>query len=102
MGRHSDEVGALVAERRLLALTTSDGISVIPRFQLDTELKPIASLSAVLQILTEDIVDPWTLAAWLLAPRDLLGTSIVEFLRAGGDESVALSVATQARTRWAA
>lgn len=94
-------VGDLVHRRRLLALTTSDRVVVIPAFQLDAGLRPLHGIADVLAILTEDIVDGWTLASWITAPQQRLGGhSVIEHLAANGDPGQVLAVAEAARRRW--
>lgn len=51
-----------VRNRRVLALTTSDGVVIVPAFQLDARQRPLGGLEDVLRLLTPDIVDDWTLA----------------------------------------
>lgn len=95
-------VGDKVARRKLLALTTSDGVVLIPAFQLDRDLRPLRDLDKVLAKLSSDVVDDWTLASWLTAPQPLLdGRSVVDALGDGVDRSIVFSVVESAYQRWA-
>jgi hypothetical protein len=94
-------VADMIKHRRLLALTTADGHIVIPAFQLGTDLRPLPGLGKVLQILTPDVVDEWTLASWLTANHDGLDNdSVIGHLAAGRDPTRAWAVAESARRRW--
>lgn len=89
-----------VRNRRVLSLTTSDGVVLIPAFQFDRLLRPWKGIDQVLAILTPDVVDDWTLASWLNAPQTTLnGDSVIERLTSG-DITSALTVAEVARRRW--
>lgn len=95
-------VNEWVKNRRLLALTTSDDVVLIPAFQLDRNLRPLRGLDVVLGMLTPDVVDDWMLASWLVAPQPTLdGASVIDSLAAGRDASVVTGVAEAARRRWA-
>jgi hypothetical protein len=89
-----------VRNRRVVALTTTDDVIVIPAFQFDRQLRPWKGIDQVLEILVPDVVDEWTLASWLTAPQPTLdGESVIDRL-AAGDIATALSVAEVARRRW--
>jgi hypothetical protein len=91
----------MIKRRRLFALTTADGHIVIPAFQLGTDLRPLPGLGKVLQILTPDVVDEWTLASWLTASHDGLDNdSVIGHLADGRDSTRAWAVAESARRRW--
>jgi hypothetical protein len=89
-----------VRNRRVLSLTTADDVVLIPAFQFDRQLRPWKGIDQVLEILTPDVVDEWTLASWLTAPQPTLdGESMIDRIGAG-DIASALSVAESARRRW--
>ena len=89
-----------VRNRRVLTVTTSDGVVLIPAFQLDHRLRPLPGLEQVLSTLSADVVDDWTLAVWLQSPQRVLGGDRVIDRVAAGDLPSALSAATAARRRW--
>jgi hypothetical protein len=87
----------------VLALTTQDGHTVVPAFQLGIDLRPLPGLSKVLQILTPDVVDEWTLASWLTASHDALDNdSVIGHLAAGREPARVCALAESARRRWKA
>lgn len=89
-----------VRNRRVLALTTSDDVVLIPAFQFDRHLRPWRGIDQVLAILTPDVVDEWTLASWLTAPQATLnGESVIDRI-ASGDVTSAVKLAEAARRRW--
>jgi hypothetical protein len=94
-------VSEWVKHRRVLALTTSDAVVVIPAGQLDANLRPLRGLADVLRVFTTDVVDEWTLASWLTTPQPRLrGMSVLEWLAAAGGLAEALAIAEAARRRW--
>jgi hypothetical protein len=94
-------VSEWVKLRRVLALTTSDGVIVIPAGQLDANLRPLRGLADVLRVLTPDVVDEWMLASWLTTPQPRLrGRSMLEWLAAAGALAEAVAIAEAARRRW--
>jgi hypothetical protein len=87
-----------IADRRerrtLLGLKTADGVMVYPTFQFDDRNQVLPGLAEILQAFRDSAVDDWTLAGWLVAPsRDLRGKTVIEWLRAGKDREVVLSLA---------
>ena len=102
-GHSRQAISDLIKRRRLLALTTKDGHVVIPAFQLGEDLRPLNGIGEILQILTPDVVDEWTLASWLTARHDQLdGKSIIEHLAASGQPAQACAIAEAAKRRWSA
>jgi hypothetical protein len=100
-GHSRQAVSDLIKRRRVLALTTKDGHVVIPAFQLGDDLRPLNGIPEILQILTPDVIDEWTLASWLTAAHDQLGAkSVVEYLAAGNEPARAFAVAEAAKRRW--
>ena len=89
--------------RTLLALRTSDGHTVYPAWQL-TGGHVVPGLGEVLQSFAPDddgeIVDDWTLAAWLRQPLDSLGGQSVATRLVDGDVSAAVQAARTAALRW--
>lgn len=69
--------------RTLLALKTSDGEWVYPRFQLDDRNRVLRGLPEVLACFDVETIDEWTLASLLTTRQDALdGRSIIEHLSA--------------------
>lgn len=67
LGVGRQAVSKAVAELRLLRLTTADGHTVYPSFQVrDGAVVP--GIRPVLSALRRGIDDPWTWAQWLAAP----------------------------------
>jgi hypothetical protein len=86
--------------RTLLALRTSDGAWVYPRFQLDVRNRVLTGLPEVLGALDTGATDSWTVASLLTTPQDALGgRSIVEHLRAGLPLEPVLELARAANAR---
>lgn len=93
-------VNEWVRARKVLALTTADDMVVIPACQFDRRLRPYPGVSQILQILTSDIVDDWTLASWLTAPvARLHGDSVMDLI-ARGEIATAMRLAESVRQRW--
>lgn len=65
-GMRVDEVAAAVCERRVLALATSDGVTVFPAFQV-VRGAVVQGLRPVLMELAAGSQDPWEWAMWLNA-----------------------------------
>ncbi len=88
-----------VRRRTLLALRTADEHLVYPTFQFEGA-KVLPGLADVLQAVG-DVVDPWTLASWLVAPQPELGGSVIETLaRQGAATPEVMAAATAAVRRW--
>jgi hypothetical protein len=91
---------AVHKRRGLLSLTTGSGQLVYPAFQFDGR-RPTPGLSAVLELLPEDLVSRWTVASWLVSPEvELAGERPIDVLRDQGPEGK-LAVLNAVR-RWAA
>lgn len=95
-GMTEQEVRAAAGELRVLALTTLEGVELLPSFQLrDGEVVP--QLQPILETLRGGIDDPWTWAQWLNVETDSSGRHIDD-LWAGEFESTKLEAR---HTAWA-
>ncbi|WP_136709741.1 type ISP restriction/modification enzyme [Agromyces sp. H66] len=72
----------------MLALTTADGVVVYPRFQFDSEGRPLPRLSEVVSVLRRRL-DEWGVALWLAQPSKTLHAPPAEFLREQSDSAFA-------------
>lgn len=93
--RNTDQIQRMVEAGELLALTTADGHTVYPSFQLDHGV-PVEHLGDVLRILRHGIDDPWAWALWLTGHPSsptpgFMPPSRVEQLRAGEAQTVLLA-----------
>jgi hypothetical protein len=86
--------------RRLLRLTTADGVAVFPAFQFDDVGARLPGLKPVLDTLAGGLNDPWTWAAWLNTPGDD-GVTHAARLRQG-DLAVVLAEAAADADAWGA
>jgi hypothetical protein len=88
-----DDLMELVNKKTVLMMHTSDGHEVFPCFQVASgHLLP--GLAEVLQVSPDLETAPWTTAAWLRTPLQMLGgQSIVDAL-VGRDEVAAVRAAT--------
>ncbi|MFM7127653.1 MAG: hypothetical protein ACKOA6_14945 [Actinomycetota bacterium] len=93
-------VNEWVRSRKVLSLTTADDVVVIPAYQFDRHLKPYSGIGQILQILTSEVVDEWTLASWLTAPQARYHSESVLDLIARGETTIAVRLAESARQRW--
>lgn len=64
LGHSEGAVAALVEGYCLLALTTADGVVVLPKCPLHNG-QMVSGLPTILRMLSEGIDDPWTWALWL-------------------------------------
>ncbi len=82
----ANEVDALVAEQRLLALPTHEGDVVYPAFQFRADGSPYPVVGRVIEILGPVAVTPYTIASWLMSPKPYFrGTSPIHWLEMGRD-----------------
>lgn len=91
----TDDVQRMAGSGELLALTTADGHTVFPSFQLDRDVV-VERLGDVLRILRHGVDDPWAWALWLRghpssAAPGFTPPSRVEQLRAGEAQTVLLA-----------
>jgi len=94
-----------IADRRerrtILGLKTADGALVFPTFQFDEHNRILTGLPEVLQCFRGVPVDDWTLAGWLVTPmRPLEERSVIDWLRAGGEKRLVLTLARDAARRY--
>lgn len=89
-GLSSSELGALIVSNDILAVTSSDGVVLVPSFQFGLHGELLPGLRSVTALLRPVCDDNWDLALWLLAPSvDFVGgRSAVELLRDGEVEQV--------------
>jgi len=73
--------------RRILRLTTADGVSVFPSFQFGSNGERLPHLKEVLDTLATGIDDPWIWATWLNTPDNKSRTH-AELLRSSDWRSV--------------
>lgn len=93
-GLTPDAVEAMASQRRLLRVTTRDGLDLYPLWQFDGA-RLVRGLSDVLALVPETSVDGWTLAAWLRTPEPELGEAPLDALVRGHVHQV-LAVARMA------
>lgn len=81
LGWEESDVRDAADQLLLLAVETSDGVTLYPAFQLDGS-KPVTGLSEVLRVLHSGTVGRWTWAQWL---NTAVGTKprAIEMLREG-------------------
>lgn len=104
LGVGRQAVSKAVAELRLLRLTTADGHTVYPAFQV-RDGAAVRGIRPVLSALQRGIDDPWTWAQWLAAPepvgrRDAPGRHIDRLL--AGDVETVVRDAERTAASWAA
>jgi hypothetical protein len=89
--KQSIELGAV------LAITASEGESLLPIVQFGNDGRPVAGLGWVLTALSSDIIDRYMLASWMNREHPVLsGRSPWEVLREGNGVTPALRSAVQA------
>lgn len=69
LGVSRQAISQHVQARRILRLTTADGVSVFPSFQFDEGGGRLPHLNDVLDALAEGVDDAWTWAGWLNTPN---------------------------------
>jgi hypothetical protein len=96
LGVSRQAVAARAARRRLLRVVTSDGVHLYPRWQFHGA-GLVKGLSDVLAMFPdEQVVDGWTLAAWLRTPELDLGEAPFDALVRGDVERVSTVARTAA------
>lgn len=98
LGIKRGAVSKAVKEMRLLRLSTSDGKTLYPTFQV-RHGRLVPGLDRVLRELSEGINDPWTWAQWLNTEYE--GARAIDRIAAGDIESVVLEARNDAAA-WAA
>lgn len=100
-GVSEDELARARAERSVLALKTADGAWVFPSFQFEEDGTRVAGLAPILAAFRPDEVDDWMVARWLVTPlKALAGNSVIDWLRAGREQSVVLALARHMAARF--
>lgn len=83
--------------RRLLALDASNGRKLFPSFQFGRGGRPYPEVAEVIEIFSDVVETPYTIASWFVSPQDLLeGRTPVEWLRSGRDPALLLKAARRA------
>lgn len=79
---------------RLLVVTTSDGVPLIPELQVNHGRKEIwPGIAAATEIFAESGVDPWLAAGWMVAANEQLQMATpVEWIRSGREPELVLSL----------
>jgi hypothetical protein len=97
--KNAREVGALQTKGQLLALSSFDGQTLYPAFQLSPSGKPYPEVARVLEIFSGAVETPYTIASWFVSPQDLLNDKTpAAWLQEGGDPTLLLEAAR--RTAW--
>jgi hypothetical protein len=85
---------------RLLVLPGFDGRKLYPAFQLDLNGRPYPEIAAIVEIFSDAIETPYTIASWLLSPQDLLeGETPIAWLQAGKDSTQVLEAAQRSAVK---
>jgi len=80
----AEALAAMVADRRILRLTTSDGVQVYPEAQLTPSGELVPGLADILPTLLRAASDEWTVYYWLTASLDdFAGHDALSVLRHG-------------------
>lgn len=102
LGVAPDELDALVAAGRVLALTTGDESVVFPSAQFRADGRPAPGLAAVLDRLRKGTSEAWMWALWLTAQNDdWQGLSAFGWLTAGHDPDMIIRAAAADAACWA-
>jgi hypothetical protein len=76
----------LVQRRRLLAVSTEDGRTLIPVFQFSETGRPHKAVSTILRIFDEVEATGWTIASWFTTPNPELDRyTPIGWIKAGRD-----------------
>jgi hypothetical protein len=88
------DLGDLTRKGCLLALPGFGGRKLYPAFQLDPNGRPYPEIAKILEIFSDIVETPYTIASWLVSPQDLLeGETPIAWLQAGKDLSRVLAAA---------
>jgi hypothetical protein len=83
-GLSASELGDHIASNTVLAVTTSDGISLFPVFQFGPHGELLPGMDSVTSLLLPICDDSWDLALWFCTKSlEFDGLSAAELLRAG-------------------
>jgi hypothetical protein len=102
LGVTESELCRRVTAQEIFELTTSDGVTVYPRFQFEGQ-QVLPGLSEVLAAMCEpnDAGLAWDWASWITTPVRLLDNlSVVEWLRQGHDIGQAVSIVRRISRLW--
>jgi hypothetical protein len=96
------EVIALQLQGLLLTLGSIDGQNLYPAFQFSPSGKPYPEIARTLEIFARAVETPYTIASWLVSPRDNLEDKTPSaWLQAGGDPTLFFEAARRAAWRLA-
>lgn len=100
--KSAEEALELGRQQRLLVLPTADGRQLFPAFQFEECGKPYPEIERILGIFAEVVTTPYTIAAWLVSPQDLLDDETpVVWLRADRDPAPLLEAARRSASKLA-
>jgi hypothetical protein len=87
----------LIQRRRLLAVSTEDGRTLIPLFQFTESGRPYEAVAAIVRVFAEVDATGWTIASWLTTPSaELDQHTPIAWLKAGRDLDLAIAAARAA------
>lgn len=86
LGLKQEALQALCERNSVFAITSTEGDLIFPVGQIRPDGKLVPGLTWILNQLTDDIIDRYTLAAWLNRPQETLGgTSVWDTLTKAND-----------------
>ena len=102
LGLYDDELDMKVKSSHLLALQTSDGVSLYPVWQF-SEYKVLPGWRRALQAFENVHVSSWLIAVWAVTPdtETLGGLSPIDWLRLGRSAGPVVADAEKHAARWA-
>lgn len=102
LGLYGDELDMTVKSSHLLALQTSDGVSLYPVWQFSGS-KILRGWARTLQAFANVHVSPWLIATWAATPdtETLGGLSPIDWLRTGNPVEPVVADAEKHAARWA-
>jgi hypothetical protein len=97
-----ESVAEMARDGKLLALPTRDGRVVFPAFQFGKAGAVYPEIERIIAIFADIVVTPYTIASWLLGPKEYLqGHSPIRWLELGGDPERVIAGAEVAAARLA-
>jgi len=88
------DVSDLTRRGCLLVLPGFGGRKLYPVFQFSPNGSPYPEIAKILEIFSDVVETPYTIASWLVSPQDLLeGETPISWLQAGKDSSHILAAA---------
>lgn len=91
---HPQDVSDLTKRGCVLVLPGFGGRNLYPAFQFSLDARPYPEIAKILEIFSDVVETPYTIASWLVSPQDLLeGETPIAWLRAGKDSSQLLAAA---------